>query len=83
VDTAGSHRPAGDRQGAGICAQIRRPHQELPRCGGDRGARPGRGRRALVRDALDALLPEPLADVVERERQQRETMRAFLETFDR
>ena len=33
---------------------------------------------ALVRDALDALLPEPLDDVLERERIQREAVEAYL-----
>jgi hypothetical protein len=37
---------------------------------------------ALVRDALDALLPEPLADVLEREDLQRSAARAILAALD-
>jgi hypothetical protein len=37
----------------------------------------------LVRDALDTLLPEPLADVVEREEQQRERLAALLDGLER
>jgi hypothetical protein len=35
----------------------------------------------LVRDALDALLPEPLADVLERERQERVDLRSYLQNY--
>jgi hypothetical protein len=37
----------------------------------------------IVRDALDALLPEPLSAVLEREEQQRSTMRRLLQRADR
>lgn len=36
----------------------------------------------IVLDALDALLPEPLADVLERERQQRKAGREYLDAWD-
>jgi hypothetical protein len=35
-----------------------------------------------VRDGLEALLPEPLADVQEREEEQREALRKYLEDFE-
>jgi len=36
----------------------------------------------IVRDRLEVLLPEPLEDVQEREKQQREALKDYLEDFE-